>query len=220
MFQRCPYRIIGKFGLPTGPHNFGSARMQRTPKIIAFAGSTRKESWNKKLLRVAIDGAKDRGAGVTLIDLADYPMPIYDADFEATQGVPDATRAVRRLMMESDGFLIACPEYNGSVTAVLKNTLDWCSRPADGEDALAAYRGKMAALVGASIGPYGAVRAIGHLRAILSKVGTTVLADEATVPNVSAGFETNGTLKAKALDQLTRWIGANLANQLAARLSA
>jgi NAD(P)H-dependent FMN reductase len=190
--------------------------LQNRPKILAFAGSTRKASWNKQLLKAAIEGAEKAGADVTVVDLADYPMPFYDADFEAAEGVPDNARAFRKLMSQHDGFLIACPEYNGSVSAVLKNTIDWCSRPVDDEDGLAAYRGKTAALVGTSIGPYGAVRAIGHLRAILSKVGTSVLADEATVPNAKDVFEPDGTLKIPALDQLARKIGANLAQAVAA----
>lgn len=167
------------------------------------------------LLQSAVGGAREAGAEVTLVDLADYPMPFYDADLELAEGVPPNSRAFRKLLKDHDGFLIACPEYNGSVTAVLKNAIDWCSRPVDGEDGLAAYRGKVAALVGTSIGPYGAVRAIGHLRAILSKVGTHVLADEATVPNAKDVFEADGKLKVAALDQLTRKIGSSLARAVA-----
>ena len=146
--------------------------MSDCPKILAFAGSTRKASWNKLLLRCAVAGAEDAGAEVTVAELADFPMPFYDADLELAEGVPAQAKAFRKLLNEHAGFLIACPEYNGSVSAVLKNTIDWGSRPVDGEDALSGYRGKVAALVGTSVGPYGAVRAIGHLRAILSKVGT------------------------------------------------
>lgn len=190
--------------------------LQNRPKILAFAGSTRKASWNKQLLGTAVKGAEAAGADVAVIDLIDYPLPFYDADVEASDGVPANARALRKLMSESGGFLIACPEYNGSLPAVLKNALDWCSRPVDGEDGLAAYRGKVAALVGTSIGPYGAVRAIGHLRSILSKVGTSVLADEATVPNAKDVFAEDGTMKVPALDQLTRKIGSNLAQAVAA----
>jgi NAD(P)H-dependent FMN reductase len=189
--------------------------LENRAAILAFAGSTRKGSWNKLLLDSAVGGAREAGAEVTLVDLADYPMPFYDADLELAEGVPANARAFRKLLNGHEGFLIACPEYNGSVPAVLKNAIDWCSRPVDGEDGLAAYRGKVAALVGTSIGPYGAVRAIGHLRAILSKVGTHVLADEATVPNAKDVFESDGKLKVAALDQLTRRIGANLAQAVA-----
>jgi NAD(P)H-dependent FMN reductase len=189
--------------------------LENRAAILAFAGSTRKASWNKMLLQSAIGGAREAGAEVTLVDIADYPMPFYDADVELSDGVPANARAFRKLLNDHDGFLIACPEYNGSVTAVLKNAIDWCSRPVDGEDGLAAYRGKVAALVGTSIGPYGAVRAISHLRAILSKVGTHVLADEATVPNAKDVFESDGKLKIVALGQMTRRIGANLAQAAA-----
>ena len=98
-------------------------------KILAFAGSTRTESFNKKLVKIAVEGARAAGAEVTLIDLRDFPMPLYDGDLEAASGLPENAKKVKQLMISHHGFLISAPEYNSSITAVLKNTFDWVSRP-------------------------------------------------------------------------------------------
>src|SRR5919198_2770214 len=103
------------------------------PKILAFAGSTRTESFNKKLVRVAVAGARAAGAEVTLIDLRDFPMPLYDGDLEAKEGLPANARKVKDLFLAHQGLLLSCPEYNSSITGVLKNTIDWVSRQAPGE---------------------------------------------------------------------------------------
>src|SRR4051812_26801189 len=103
------------------------------PRILAFAGSLRKESLNKKLLRIAASAARAAGAEVTLIDLKDHPLPIFDQDLETAQGMPENGARLKTLFAEHDGLLIASPEYNSSFTAVLKNTIDWVSRPAPGE---------------------------------------------------------------------------------------
>ena len=97
-------------------------------RVLAFAGSTRRESFNNRLVRIAESGARDAGASVTHIDLRDYRLPIFDQDEEAARGKPDNVRALKQLMRDHDGLLIASPEYNSSVTAVLKNTIDWTSR--------------------------------------------------------------------------------------------
>ena len=103
--------------------------MSDTPvKILAFAGSAKKASLNKKLLAVAVAGARAAGAEVTVVDLADYPMPIMDEDLEAAEGAPEKATAFKALMIEADGFLISCPEYNSSITPLLKNVIDWASR--------------------------------------------------------------------------------------------
>src|SRR5690349_24995270 len=99
------------------------------PKILAFAGATRTGSWNKKLIRVATALAREAGSEVTLVDLRDYPMPFYDGDLEAAEGLPEKARELKALMFAHDAFLLSCPEYNSSITALLKNTIDWISRP-------------------------------------------------------------------------------------------
>jgi NAD(P)H-dependent FMN reductase len=182
-----------------------------TAKILAFAGSTRTQSWNKRLLKIAADGATETGAEVTVVDLRDFPLPLYDGDLEAADGVPAPALRFRELLLASRGFLIVSPEHNGSVSAVLKNTLDWCSRPVDGQDGLLPYKRKLVALAGTSISPYGAVRAIGHLRSIMSKMGAIVLGEEVTVPFAAQAFGEAGDLVNPALQTLAKQLGANLA---------
>jgi len=139
-------------------------------RILAFAGSARKDSYNKRLVRYAAKQAEAKGAEVTFVDLADYPMPIFCQDLEAAEGVPEKARELRKLMMASDGLLISCPEYNSSITPLLKNTIDWTSRP-DGDDAgLVAYKGKVVCLLGASDGALGGLRGLFHVRAILGNI--------------------------------------------------
>ena len=108
-----------------------------TPKILAFAGSTRTESWNKKLIKIAAAGTRAAGAEVTELDLRDIPLPLYDGDLEHEQGLPPNGRKLKDLMLRHDGFLISSPEYNSSISGVLKNAIDWASRPVPGEKPLA-----------------------------------------------------------------------------------
>ena len=98
-------------------------------KLLAFAGSLRRESFNRKALDYAVAGAQAAGAEVDLIDLRDYSLPLFDQDRESANGVPDNAVALKRLFIEHAGLLLACPEYNSSITPLLKNTLDWVSRP-------------------------------------------------------------------------------------------
>ena len=132
-------------------------------KILAFAGSSRKDSWNRKVLEVAASGARDAGAEVTVVNLADYPMPIYNGDWHQENGVPQSTREVRKLMMAANGLLIASPEYNASITPLLKNTLDWLSQEVDGQGGTAPFAGKIGGLMGASNGAFGTIRALPHV---------------------------------------------------------
>ena len=103
--------------------------MAYTPKILAFAGSTRKDSFNKKLVKITGEAARLAGAQVTYLDLRDLPMPLYDGDLEAEQGIPQNARKLKALMLSHDGLLISAPEYNSSISGVLKNAIDWASRP-------------------------------------------------------------------------------------------
>ena len=103
--------------------------MPAAPRILAFAGSLRAESFNKKLARVAAEALRKAGGEVTLIDLRDYPLPLYDGDLEAASGLPENGRKLKSLFLEHQGLLISSPEYNSSIPAVLKNTIDWVSRP-------------------------------------------------------------------------------------------
>ena len=183
--------------------------MQRNPKILAFSGSSRKGSLNVRLLKIAADAVRAAGAEVTTVDLRDLSLPVYDGDYEAEHGVPENVKTLRAQMMAHDGFLIASPEHNGSVSSLLKNTLDWCSRPADGIDGLAPYRGKTVALLSASVSPFGGVRGLISLRAIMAKVGSIILGEDVALPFAQNSFEENGALTNAATAQSVQTLAAN-----------
>lgn len=165
------------------------------PKLLAFAGSTRTDSFNKKLVRVAAQCAREAGAEVTLIDLRDFPMPFYDGDLEATDGLPANARALKERMIAHDGFLLSCPEYNSSISAVLKNTLDWISRAQPNEPPMPAFRGKVAGLLAASPGNLGGVRGLFAVRQILTVLGTIVLPTQFALARARDAFDEQGALK-------------------------
>ncbi|WP_375443105.1 NADPH-dependent FMN reductase [uncultured Nostoc sp.] len=165
------------------------------PKILAFAGSTRIDSYNKKLVKIAAAGAKAAGAEVTYIDLRDLPLPLFDEDLEAQEGLPANARTFKDLMISHQGLLIASPEYNSSLTAVLKNAIDWASRPAPNEAPLAAFAGKVASIMSASPGALGGLRGLVHLRSILGNIKVLVLPDQIAVPKAYEAFNSDGTLK-------------------------
>jgi NAD(P)H-dependent FMN reductase len=165
------------------------------PPILAFAGSLRRESFNKKLVPIAAKGARDAGAEVTLIDLKDFPLPVFDQDLEAEQGMPDNGKKLKQLFIDHDGLLIAAPEYNSSITAVLKNAIDWVSRPAPGEPSLVAFRGKVGTLMSASPGALGGLRGLVHVRSILGNIGVIVLPEQIAVAKASEAFNPDGSLK-------------------------
>ena len=156
--------------------------MSKTICILSFSGSSRVDSLNGKLLRVATQGARAAGAVVTEIDLMKYHMPIYNGDLEATEGQPESATALKSLMRDSHGFLISSPEYNGGYSPLLKNAIDWVSRPIPGEPALAAFTGKTAAIMSASPGKLGGIRGLSQLRQILGNIGVLVLPDQVTLP--------------------------------------
>ena len=165
-----------------------------TVKILAFAGSTRESSYNKKLVNIAAKIAQNTGAQVTVIDLRDYPLPLYDGDLEEKSGVPDNALAVRAMMMESHGIILSCPEYNSAISAVLKNTIDWVSRPVPNQPALAAFTGKTAALLAASPGALGGLRGLASVRSILSNLGMIVVPKQYALSNAANAFN-NDSLK-------------------------
>jgi NAD(P)H-dependent FMN reductase len=166
-----------------------------TPRILAFAGSLRTDSWNKKIARLAADAARKAGAEVTFLDLRDYAAPIFDEDIEKKDGAPEAIRRLKAMFIASHGFLISSPEYNSSISAALKNTIDWLSRPAPGEAPLAAFTGKVAGLLAASPGALGGLRGLVTLRSILGNIGTIVLPGQFALSKAHEAFNADGTLK-------------------------
>lgn len=181
------------------------------PKILAFAGSLRRDSWNKKLVQVAAAGAKAAGAEVTYIDLHDFPMPLFDQDLEDANGMDPQAQRFKDLLAAHDGWLIASPEYNSSITAALKNALDWASRKsAADEPALSAFQNKVAVILSASPGALGGLRGLVHLRAILGNVGVIVLPEQKAVPAAAQAFAPDGQLKDAATRQAVEKLGARL----------
>jgi NAD(P)H-dependent FMN reductase len=189
--------------------------MSRNPKILALAGSLRKESYNKKLVKIAAESARRAGAEVTYIDLRDYSLPLMDEDLEASEGLPANARKLKDLFISHDGLLLACPEYNSSITAVLKNTIDWVSRPAPGEAPLAGFGGKVAAIMSASPGALGGLRGLVHVRAILGNIQTLVIPDQVSIPSAHQAFNEDGTLKDTRKNAAVEQLGAKLAHVIA-----
>jgi len=184
------------------------------PKILAFAGSTRTDSFNKKLVKIAATGAMEGGADVTVIDLRDFTMPLYDGDLEQQQGLPSNAKKLKDLMLSHQGLLISAPEYNSSISGVLKNTIDWVSRPSAGEESLACFKGKVAGIMSASPGGLGGLRGLVHVRAILENISVLVIPDQIAVGKAHEVFNADGTLKDKKQEDQVKRIGSSVAKLL------
>jgi len=184
-----------------------------TPRILAFAGSARKDSYNGRLVQIAAEGARNAGAEVTLLDLKDFPLPVFDEDLER-EGTPENALKLKELFLGHDGLLISCPEYNSSITPLLKNTIDWVSRPSNGEKALAAYEGKVAAIMSASPGKLGGLRGLVHLRSILSNIGVLVIPDQVAIGQAHEAFGPDGSLSDEKKRASVEGLGTGVAKLL------
>jgi NAD(P)H-dependent FMN reductase len=184
------------------------------PKILAFAGSARRESFNKRMIAIAAEGAKQADAAVTVIDLADYELPLFNQDLEAEKGLPAAAVALKKLFVEHHGLLISSPEYNSSITPLLKNTIDWVSRSAPGETALSAYKGKVASLMSASPGGLGGLRGLVTVRSILGNIGVVVLPQQIALPTAHQAIQADGRLKDEKMQASIEDLGRGLAEFL------
>ena len=163
--------------------------MSVTPRILAFSGSIRKGSLNSLLLHAAAASVERSGGQTTVITLADYQMPLYNGDLEDKAGMPASTTALLDAIVLHDGLLIACPEYNSMVTPLLKNTLDWCSR-ADNNP----FANKVVAVVSASPGAFGGVRALTSLRQLMTHLGSWVVPVACSVAQADKAFDAQGQL--------------------------
>lgn len=169
------------------------------PKILALSGSIRRDSWNRKLIQTAVDAAQAAGGNVTLIDLADYPLPLYNGDLEDKDGLPDNALRLKTLFKDHDALLIASPEYNSSIPPLLKNAIDWVSREWQGESGLVPYQNKVAAIMAASPGSLGGMRMLPHLRQILNALGVLVLPGQFSLTDAETAFDAEtGALKSPA----------------------
>jgi NAD(P)H-dependent FMN reductase len=182
-------------------------------RLLFFAGSTREGSYNKKLARLGRHIAEANGIEAVFVDLRDYPMPIYDGDLEATEGPPQTAREFKALLGEYQGVFIASPEYNSSITPLLKNTLDWVSRVREkGETGLEVFKTRVFAISGASPGYYGAMRSLLTLRQILAiGLGALVIPEQIAVPRAMDAFEADGSLKDKGQQALCKGVVEALA---------
>lgn len=184
-------------------------------RILVFAGSTRKGSFNRKLaaevarlaeeevLAVGREGAVE----VRLVELSDYPMPLYNGDIEKEEGIPEAAGNWKDLLAEHDGLIIASPEYNSGYSPLIKNAIDWASRPASkDEPSLASFRNKTALLLAASPGGLGGLRGLFQLRSVLQNIGVTVLPSPHLIAVSSAheAFDEHGRLKEKKREDSVR----------------
>lgn len=185
--------------------------MSKAIKVLAFGGSLRKESWNKRLAARAAVGAREAGAEFTLLDLAAYPLPVYDGDIEASSGLPDNALKLKDIFLEHDALLVSSPEYNSSLSAALKNTIDWVSRPRPAEPPLACFDNKVAGLLAASPGALGGLRGLVHLRAILSNIKVHVIPDQLAIAKAHEAFAPDGSLKDAQQDEAVRTIGRRVA---------
>lgn len=183
-------------------------------KILAFSGSARNGSYNQKLVQIAANGAQQAGAKVTVINLADYTMPIFSEEFEKAEGLPQPAKALKALFIEHDGFLIASPEYNSAFSPLLKNAIDWVSRKEDGETYQLAFRDKVALIMSASPGALGGLRGLVFLRMLLANIGITVLPDQKAFPHADKAFHADGHFLDESNQEAAVKLGSILAEYL------
>jgi len=183
--------------------------------IIAFSGSLRKESYNKKLVKIAASAAEDAGASVTFIDFKDYPLPFYDGDLEEKEGLPENAKKLKKMFKAADGFLISSPEYNSGMSGVLKNVIDWVSRKeSPDEQSLECFRGKYASVMSASPGGLGGLRGLFPLRYVLTNIHVQVLTDQFALSRAYDAFTESGSLKIAEQQTRVESLGRNLVKVL------
>lgn len=166
-------------------------------KLLVFAGSTRQQSYNRHLAKAAAAIARQAGADVTHIELADFDVPMYDADLEARGTPPDVVR-LKQLGLEHPAWIICAPEYNASYPALLKNTLDWITSPIKSDpqwsDAFKSTRGKVVGMLSASPGALGGLRSQGHLAPLLMNLHFWVAPTSYALGRAADAFDADGHL--------------------------
>ena len=170
----------------------------KEPRILIIAGSSRRDALSRRVAAACVQPLQAAGAEARLLELSDYPAPLYNGDLEAESGLPETVVRLQQALYASDGLLVVNPEYNGSITPLLKNTLDWCSRPnpADRErSGGAVYAGRAAAVVGCSPGGLGGMRVLFHVRDILGYLGMQVIPQQLAVANAGSAIGDDGRLR-------------------------
>ena len=167
-------------------------------KILIFAGSTRQQSFNRRLAHVAAEMAQSSGAQATLLELGELDIPMYNADLEA-RGTPADVRRLKQLMWEHPAWIVCTPEYNGSYTALLKNTLDWASSPVKNHaywsDSSKPFAGKVVGLLSASPGALGGLRSLSHLSPLLLNLQCWLCPQQFALGRAGSAFDAQGQLQ-------------------------
>lgn len=163
-------------------------------KILAFAGSARRDSFNKQFVRAAASVTEALGASVTVVDLADFPAPVLNVDDQAERGIPENMRKFKELLKAHDALIISSPENNGSLSALLKNTLDWCSRKEENESPGVCFAGKPTLLLAASPGALGGLRGLSSVRTVMTDLKSIVLPEQMSLSKAGSAFADDGTL--------------------------
>ncbi len=185
--------------------------MPTAPRIVAFAGSARRESLNRKLLAEVAAAVRAAGGETTLVDLNDYVLPLYHGDLEDASGLPDNAVRLIALLRGHDALLIASPAYKSQLTPLLKNTIDWCTRADDDP-----FVGKAAAVVSASPGAFGGIRSMTAARALLTHLGCHVIPAQCILPNAHKAFGPDGKLLEDRPRQAAAAVAAELVRAAAA----
>jgi len=168
-------------------------------KILVIPGSLRSGSLNARLAAVAAHELAQSGAEVTRISLSDFPLPIYDGDLQVKSGVPKNALNLKRMMSAHHGVLIVTPEYNSSVPALVKNTIDWVSRVQDTHETRGqVFRERMFAIAAASGGRLGGTRVLAALRLILSACHATVIPNQLALSFADEAYDEMERLKHSA----------------------
>lgn len=177
-----------------------------TPRILVMAGSRRSASLNRLLAHAAAASLQRAGAQVTALSMDEHALPMYDGDVESGSGLPPAALRLKALFKAHHGVFVASPEYNASVSPLLKNVIDWTSRSTVAESGKVPFQGKVFALASASPSALGGQRGLAHLRQILQSLGAWVLPAQLGIPNAARAFSAEGApadaAQAKALDDL------------------
>jgi chromate reductase len=185
-------------------------REVRMIKIIAMAASTRSESYNKKLLNLAVWGAREAGAEVTVVNMEDYLVPLYEDSLERSDGIPRKIIELKELFIENHGIIFSMPEYNYSIPAAFKNIIDWLTRGETYEKSSKCFQYKVCALLSASSEFHGGIRGLLHLRSVLENLNTIVMPEQICISDVDNAFDEIGLLKNDIYKKSAEKIGANL----------
>ena len=182
-------------------------------KLLFFSGSIRKGSLNQKLATYVHRLAVQKGYAADMLSLADYPLPIYNADLQKEEGFPENLKKLKAKLEAYQGVFIASPEYNASVPALLKNTIDWLSRMKEDDGApLQLFRARVFALGSASGSMHGGARGLIALRQVLAVgLGALVLGDQFPISKANEAFDDDGNAK----DEIVRKHMAGIVDKLA-----